>query len=129
MNAEWQRQQAEESREQAEDQRQHTEKQRNADEHGRQMAEKQREVGEHLREVERTGDRLVAEYSTRALLARLEDFEERLSRLESQMLRGVEKILASLAEFAHQPMTDQQVRLTQRMTATAEQMFKDAQKI
>jgi hypothetical protein len=28
------------------------------------MAEKHREAGEQLREVERTGDRLVAEYST-----------------------------------------------------------------
>jgi hypothetical protein len=71
MNTEWHRQQAEESRELAEDQRQHTEKQRNVEENKRQMAEKHREAGEQLREVERIGDRLVAEYSTRALLARL----------------------------------------------------------
>jgi hypothetical protein len=129
MNTEWQRQQAEGSRETAEDERQDTEKQRKADEHKRQMAEKHREVGEQLREVERTGDRLVAEYSTRALLTRIEGFEERLSRLESQMFRGVEKILAGLEEFAQQPMTEQQVRLAQRMAATAEQMFKDAQQI
>jgi hypothetical protein len=129
MNTERHRQHAEESRELVEDQRQHTEKQRNVEENKRQMAEKHREAGEQLREVERTGDRLVAEYSTRALLARLEGVEERLSRLESQMLRGIEKILAHLEEFAQQPMTEQQVRLAQRMASTAEQMVKDAQRI
>ena len=129
MNTEWQGQQAEDSREKAEDERQDTEKQRNVDEHKRQMAEKHREVGEQLRDIERTGKQLVTEYSTRALLTRIEGFEERLSRLESQMLRGVEKILASLEAFAQQPMTEQQVGLAQRMTATAEQMFKDAQQI
>jgi hypothetical protein len=129
MNTEWKRQQAEDSRERAEDQREHTEKQRNVDENRRQMAEKQREAGEQLREVERTGDRLVAEYSTHALLARIAGVDERLSQLESLMLRGVENILASLKEFAQQPMTEQQVILAQRMADTAEQMYKDAQQI
>jgi hypothetical protein len=129
MHTEEQRQQAEGSRERAEDQRQLIEKQRNINENMRQMAEKHREAGEQVREAERTGDRLVVEYSTRALLARLEGVEERLSWLESQMLRGIEKILANLEEFAQQPMTEQQVRLAQRMASTAEQMVKDAQRI
>jgi hypothetical protein len=129
MNTEQQRQQAEDRRELAEDQRQHTEKQRDVDEHKRQIAEKQREVGELLRESERAGERLIVEYSARTLVTRIESFEERLSQLEFQMLRGIEKILASLEEFAQQPMTEQQVRLAQRMAATAEQMFRDAQQI
>jgi hypothetical protein len=72
---------------------------------------------------------LVVEYSTRALLTRIEGVEGRLSQLESQVLSGVEEILASLEQFAQQPMTEQQVRLAHRMAATAEQMYKDAQQI
>jgi len=97
MNTEQQRQQAEDGRERAEDERQDTEKRRNVDENRRQMAEKQRQAGEQLREVERTGDRLVAEYSTRALLTRIEDVEEQFSRLASR-LGGVEALLNEMHE-------------------------------
>lgn len=80
MNTEQQRQQAENRRESAERKRQDAEKQRNVSENMRQMAEKQREIGEQLREGERRGERLTAEYSTRALLERIESLEEHLTQ-------------------------------------------------
>jgi hypothetical protein len=85
MNTERQRQQTEYRRQRAEDERQDTEKQRNADEHKRRMAEKQREVGEQLRGIERTGERLVVKYSTRALLTRIAEFEEQLSQVAARL--------------------------------------------
>ena len=95
MNTERHRQHAEDSRERAEDGRQHTEKQRDIDEHKRQMAEKQREVGELLRDTERAGEQLIIEYSTRALLTRIEGFEERLCQLASR-LDNVEALLRTI---------------------------------
>jgi len=90
MNTEWQRQQAE-------DGRQNTEKERNVDENRRQMAEKQREVGEQLRTIERTGERLVVEYSTRSLLTRIEGSEEQIAQLSSR-LESVEALLKTMQE-------------------------------
>ena len=82
MNTEQQRQQAEVGRERAEDDRQQTENQRNIDENRRQRAEKRREAGEQLREIERTGEQLVGEYSTRAIVARIVGIEEPLNQVE-----------------------------------------------
>jgi len=75
-----------------EQQRQQAEQERNVDENRRQVAEKQREVGEQLRGIERSGERLVVEYSTRSLLARIEGFEEQIARLSSR-LESVEALL------------------------------------
>jgi hypothetical protein len=107
MNTEQQRQQAEDRRERAEDGRQHTEKQRDSDEHKRQMAEKQREVGEQLRNTERTGERLIMEYSTRTLLTRIEGFEERVCQLESR-LESVEVLLRTIHEHLHQLLSEKE---------------------
>jgi uncharacterized phage infection (PIP) family protein YhgE len=101
MNTEWQRQQAEDRREQAEEGRQNTEKERNASENRRQAAEKQREVGEQLRDIRRTGDQLVAEYSARSLLTRIERLEEQLSQLGSR-LESVETLLKAMHEQLQQ---------------------------
>jgi hypothetical protein len=105
MNTERQRQQAEDSRDRAEDGRQDTEKQRNANEHRRQVAEKQREVGEQLRDIKRTGEQLVAEYSARSLLTRIEGLEKQSSQLTSQ-LQNVETLLKTMHEQLQQLMTE-----------------------
>ena len=95
MHPERHSQHTEDRRERAEDGRQHTEKQRDLDEHKRQMAEKQREVGEQLRGTERAGERLIIEYNTRALLTRIEGFEERLCQVASR-LDTVEALLRTI---------------------------------
>ena len=105
MNMERQRQQAEDRRERAEDERQHIEKQRDIDEHKRQMSEKQREVGEQLRNTERVGERLIIEYSTRALLTRIEGCEERLCQLASR-LESVEALLRTIHGQLHQLISE-----------------------
>ena len=105
MNTEQQRQQAENRRESAESQRQDGEKQRNVSENTRQMAEKQREIGEQLREVERTSERLTAEYSTRALLERIESLEEQLTQCTAQFV-CVEALLHSMQEQLQQLTSD-----------------------
>jgi chromosome segregation ATPase len=95
MNTERQRQDAEHSRERAEDQREDTENKRNINENKRQMAEKQREVGELLRDAERAGERLIVEYSTHALLMRIEGFEQQLSQVAAR-LGSVEALLKAM---------------------------------
>src|SRR5215510_3247266 len=101
MTTERQRQQAEDRRERAEEGRRHTEKQRDVDEHKRQTAEKEREVGELVRDSERAGERLIIEYSTHALLTRIEGFEERLFQLESR-LESIEALLRTIHGQLHQ---------------------------
>jgi hypothetical protein len=81
------------------------EKQREVDENKRQVGEKLREVGEQLRETEGTGERLGVEYSTRALLTRIEGIEEQLSQLASRLGR-VEALLKAMQEQLQQIMTD-----------------------
>ena len=65
------------------------------------MAEEQREVGELLRDAERAGERLIIDYSTRALLRRIEGFEERLFQLESR-LESIEALLRTIHGQLHQ---------------------------
>jgi hypothetical protein len=88
-------------RERAEDERQDIEKQRNIDENKRKIAEKQREVGEQLRDIRRTGEQLVAEYSARSLLTRIEGLEEQLSQVTSR-LESVEILFKTMHEQLQQ---------------------------
>jgi hypothetical protein len=71
------------------------------------MGEKQRAVGEQLRDTERAGKRLIIEYSTRALLTRIESFEERLCQLESR-LESVEALLRTLHGQLHQLISEKE---------------------
>jgi hypothetical protein len=112
MNTERQWQDAEDRIENAEVERQicernraGAEKQREVNENKRQVGEKLREVGEQLRETERTGERLVVEYSTRALLTRIEGLEEPLAQLGSR-LGSVEALLKAMQEQLQQIITD-----------------------
>jgi hypothetical protein len=107
MNTERQRQQTEYGPQRAEDERQDTEKQRNLNEHKRQMAEKQREVGEQLRGIERTGERLVVEYNTHALLTRIAGFEEQLSQVAAR-LGSVEALLKAMHGQLQQLMAEKE---------------------
>ena len=52
-------------------------------------------MGELLRDTERAGERLIIEHSTRALLTRIEGFEERLCQLASR-LDNVEALLRTI---------------------------------
>jgi DNA repair exonuclease SbcCD ATPase subunit len=74
-------------------------------EHQRQVGEKERNLGEQLRETERTGERFAAEYSTRALLERIEGVEGQLAQLVSQ-LKGIEEDLKSLQRQLQQLTID-----------------------
>ena len=107
MNTEQQRQRAEHRRKNAESERQDAEKQRNIGESTRQAAEKHREIGEDLRTSERTGERLMAEYSTRALLTRIERCEEQLSQLAAR-LGSVEALLNAIQEQLQQCMIEKE---------------------
>jgi hypothetical protein len=81
------------------------EKQREVNENKRQVGEQLREVEEQLRETEGTGERLVVEYSTRALLTQIGGIEEQLSQLASRLGR-VEALLKAMQEQLQQIMTD-----------------------
>ena len=105
MHTERHQQHAEDRREMAEEGRQHTEKQHDLDEQKRQMAEKHREVGELLRETERTGERLIIEYNTRALLTRIEGCDERLGQLAAR-LDTVEALLRTIHGQLHQLLSE-----------------------
>ena len=107
MNVERQRQQAEDSRERVEEERQKIEKQRHANEHRREVSEKPRETGEQLRGIARTGERLVVEYSTRALLTRIEGVEAQLSHLASRLGR-VEALLHAMQAQVPQRMKEKE---------------------
>jgi len=89
-------------------QRQRLEDERQDNENKRQVAEKEREVGELLRQAEHVGERLVVEYSTRALVTHIESFEERLSQLESR-LESVEALLRTIHEELHELLSEQRI--------------------
>jgi hypothetical protein len=86
--------------------RQDAEAQRNIMENKRQVTEKAREFGERLRETERLGERLVAEYSTRFLLERIEGIEAQLSQFVAQ-LNGIDELLKALQDQCQQLTTQQ----------------------
>jgi hypothetical protein len=81
------------------------ERQREVNDNKRQVGEKLHEVGEQLQETEGTGEQLVVEYSTHALLTRIEGIEEQLSQLASR-LGSVEALLKAMQQQLQQIMTD-----------------------